>query len=160
MSRLIIHERRGFEQLIGYIVIAILTKAYVSGQLEAWLEWVPFFDVAPRQSTTGALIELFSLAAWGIGVAAILIYTHIWNALHDIGVYVMSVVRSTTTPAQAVIAAQPGTDTDPLHDILAQIVANQEAMADDIKALQEVKAVTPAAARTTRTAGSSRRAKD
>jgi len=159
MSRLIIHERRGFEQLVGYIVIAILTKAYVSGQLEMWLEWIPFFETAPRQSTTGALIELFSLAAWGVGVAAILIYTHIWNALHDIGAYVMSVVRTDrTAPTAPAVEAQPVVDIDPLQNILAQIVANQEAMAEEITALKEAKA--PVASRTTRTAGSSRRAKD
>lgn len=168
MNRLIIHERRGFEQLIGYIVMAILTKAYVSGQLEMWLEWLPFFEAAPRQSTTGALIELFSLAAWGIGVAAIMIYTHTWNALHDIGVYVMSVVRAGLTPPPAPTPAEPdaiAVEEDPLRKILEQIVENQNTLAGEIEAIKaaaeekasQPKAATPA--KTTRAAGV-RRAKD
>ena len=113
-------DRRGLEQLIGYIVLGILTRLWWTGDLQAWLSLVPFLrgESQPLMSSTAAIIELASEIAWGVGTLAILVFSGTWAALRDLTAYAVAFVRERLPQAEP---AEPVVD--PIVEVLEQITA-------------------------------------
>jgi hypothetical protein len=133
-------DTRGIEAVVGAVVIFILTRLWLSGDLASWLAMITgwFRGTEPQgmSSATYAIVELLTSLVYGIGAISILVWSGIAWLVKDVAAAVRMVrERGQDLPAVE-IEQNAGEIIDPVVDAIETLAAAVTQINERIDAIE------------------------
>ena len=151
-------DEKGLHAVVGAVVIFILTKLWLSGDLAGWFAlitgWLRGVESSGFSSATYAVVELITSLIYGIGAVAVLAWSGVLWLIRDIAAAVR-LWRERQEPAVepwVVNANEPVVDetiSDPLVDAIETLATAVKDIQSRIEAI-ETRPEPPAPKATTR----------
>jgi hypothetical protein len=129
-------DDRGKNALVGLVVIAILTKLWLSGDLAEWLQLVAvwFRGTEGLNSATYVLIELLVSAIYGVGAFAVLAWSGLAWLVRDIADGIRQ-WRERDRP-EPLPSVQPDPIGDPVVDAIETLAGAVKDLAGRVEAIE------------------------
>jgi uncharacterized membrane protein len=127
-------DEKGLHAVVGAVVIFVLTRLWLSGELAGWLAlitgWLRGVESSGFSSATYAVVELITSLIYGIGAVAVLAWSGVLWLIRDVAAAVRlwrekqepvagpRVVNVDEDYAAAKIVSEPEVYSDPLIDAI------------------------------------------
>ena len=141
-------DKRGINTLAGFVVLWVAWRLYWNGTLAILLGYLPFVGLEASEqayqlatgrggygSTAGAIVDVVLILAEGLGGAAILIGTKIWDSIYRLAL----IARRRILELSGGEVTEPAPVEDPLLITLQEITAAIDAIAKRVDALEPKK---------------------
>jgi len=146
-------DAKGLEAIVGAVVIFVLTRLWVSGELSAWLAlitgWFRGVESSGFSSATYAIVELATSLVYGVGAVAILAWSGILWVVRDVAAAIRLYRESRESVVSVTVddsPPQPTSDlqSDPIIDAIETLAGAVKDISQRLDAI-EAKPKTPAA---------------
>jgi hypothetical protein len=141
-------DEKGLHAVIGAVVIFVLTRLWLSGELAGWLAlitgWLRGVESSGFSSATYAVVELITSLIYGIGAVAVLAWSGVLWLIRDVAAAVR-LWREKQEPAsepRVVNVDEPVADdiiTDPLIDAIETLATAVKDIQSRIEAIETAK---------------------
>jgi hypothetical protein len=151
-------DEKGLHAIIGAVVIFVLTRLWLSGELAGWLAlitgWLRGVESSGFSSATYAVVELITSLIYGIGAVAVLAWSGVLWLIRDVAaaVRLWRERNESQSEPRVVNVDEPVPDdgSDPLIDAIETLATAVKDIQNRIEAIETDKPVDPPKATTRR----------
>jgi hypothetical protein len=138
-------DAKGLEAIVGAVVIFVLTRLWVSGELATWLAlitgWFRGVESSGFSSATYAIVELVTSLVYGVGAVVILAWSGILWVVRDVAAAIKLYRESRESVVSVTVddpPPQPASDpqSDPIIDAIETIAGAVKDISQRLDAIE------------------------